>query len=120
MRFNPAQQLDALLTKLQDVTKHLLHLNHKQGPEYFLADAVLYLEFFGITAIAWQWLLQGVFIQKALINEGPKTDVNYYRGKMTTLRYFFGYEVPKTSGLAKRLMNADGLTVEMEVQMFND
>ena len=116
----PAQQLEALIAKLQEVTGYLLKLTHEQGPEYFLADATLYLEFFGITAIAWQWLLQGIYIQKALHINGTKTDVNYYQGKMITLHFFYGYEVPKTSGLAKRLMNADGLTVEMKTQMFND
>ena len=117
---NPAQQLDAALVKLQEVTQHLLKIDRQQGPEHFLADATLYLEFFGIIAIAWQWLLQGIFIQKAFNKKCTKADVNYYQGKMITLGYFFGYELPKTSGLAKRLMNADGLTVEMETQFFND
>ncbi len=40
-------------------------------------------------------------------------DINFYEGKMFTLRYFFGYELPKTLGLAKRLMDDDRLTVEM-------
>jgi hypothetical protein len=39
---------------------------------------------------------------------------------MFTLRYFFGYELPKTEGLAKRLRAGDGLTVEMENEFFND
>jgi alkylation response protein AidB-like acyl-CoA dehydrogenase len=40
-------------------------------------------------------------------------DLNFYHGKMFALRYFFGYELPKTLGLAERLKQADGLTVEM-------
>jgi butyryl-CoA dehydrogenase len=117
---DPSQQLDAALVKLQEVTQHLLKIDRKQGPEHFLADATLYLEFFGIIAIAWQWLLQGISIQTALNNECSKTDFNFYQGKMFTLRYFFGYELPKTEGLAKRLMAGDGLTVEMENEFFND
>jgi butyryl-CoA dehydrogenase len=117
---DPALQLDAALVKLQEVTQHLLKIDRKQGPEYFLADATLYLEFFGIIAIAWQWLLQGIAIQTALNNECSKTDFNFYQGKMFTLRYFFGYELSKTEGLAKRLMAGDGLTVEMENEFFND
>ncbi|UCH22502.1 MAG: acyl-CoA dehydrogenase [Deltaproteobacteria bacterium] len=115
-----AQELDDALVKLQEVTQHLLKIAQKQGPEHFLADATLYLEFFGIIAIAWQWILQGIAIQTALTNECSKTDFNFYQGKMFTLRYFFGYELPKTEGLAKRLMSGDGLTVEMENKFFND
>ncbi|MHC4106157.1 MAG: acyl-CoA dehydrogenase, partial [Planctomycetota bacterium] len=115
-----AQQLDDALAKLQEVTKHLLEVAQKQGVEHFLAEATLYLEFFGIIAIAWQWLLQGISIQTALNKRCSKADFNFYRGKMFTLKYFFGYELPKTLGLAKRLMSTDGLTVELTVELYND
>ena len=85
-----------------------------------MADATLYLEFFGIVTIAWQWLLQGIAVQKALNNGAKKKDSDFYEGKMFTLRYFFGYELPKTLGLAKRLMQSDGLTIEMQTGHFND
>jgi alkylation response protein AidB-like acyl-CoA dehydrogenase len=115
-----ADELDGALTKLQEVTHKLLTIAQKQGPEVFLADATLYLEFFGIVTIAWQWLLQGIAAQRALNNGAKKSDLNFYQGKMFTLRYFFGYELPKILGLAKRLMGNDGLTVEMQTQHFND
>jgi butyryl-CoA dehydrogenase len=70
--------------------------------------------------IAWQWLLQGISAQKALKNGDRKKDINFYEGKMFTLRYFFGYELPKTLGLAKRLRDDDRLTVEMQTDYFND
>ena len=105
---------------LQEITKHLITVAQQQGPEAFLADATLYLEFFGIVTIAWQWLQQGIAAQKALKNDARKKDINFYEGKMFTLRYFFGYELPKTLGLAKRLMDDDRLTVEMQPEHFND
>jgi butyryl-CoA dehydrogenase len=116
----PAQKLDGALVRLQEVTKHLLEVAQKQDVENFLADATLYLEYFGIIAIAWQWLLQGIAIQTALNDECSKTDFNFYQGKMFTLRYFFGYELPKTEGLVKRLKAGDGLTIEMDKEFFND
>jgi len=115
-----ANELNDSLTKLQQVTQHLVSTAGQDGPETFLADATLYLEFFGIITIAWQWLLQGIAVQKALSNGAKKKDLNFYNGKMFTLRYFFGYELPKTLGLAKRLMDADPLTVEMQKEHFND
>jgi hypothetical protein len=36
----------------------------------------------------------------------------FYQGKYQTLVYFFHYELPKIEGLARRLMEGDGLTVE--------
>jgi butyryl-CoA dehydrogenase len=115
-----ANELNEALTKLQQVTQHLLSIAQQQGPEAFLADATLYLEFFGNVTIAWQWLQQGIAAQKELNNGAHKKDLNFYEGKMFTLRYFFGYELPKTLGLAKRLLADDRLTVEMQTDYFND
>lgn len=115
-----ANALNTTLTDLKDVTQHLITIAQQQGPEAFLADATLYLEFFSIVTIAWQWLLQGVAVQKALNNAAKKADLNFYQGKMFALRYFFAYELPKTLGLAKRLMDDDRLTVEMQTVFFND
>jgi butyryl-CoA dehydrogenase len=117
---NLAGELNQALTKLQEVTHHLISIAQKQGPEAFLADATLYLEFFGHVTIAWQWLLQGIAVQRALNNSAAKKDVNFYQGKMFTLRYFFAYELPKTLGLIKRLMDNDRLTLEMQTDYFND
>ena len=111
--------VDSLIT-LQTVTRHLGSVAGQDGPEAFLADATLYLELFGIVTIAWQWLLQGNAIQKVLNTNAKKKDVNFYHGKMTALRYFYAYELPKTHGLTTRLLHTDGLTVEMHTELFND
>ncbi|RPJ14020.1 MAG: acyl-CoA dehydrogenase [Desulfobacteraceae bacterium] len=115
-----AQQLNDSRTKLQEVTRHLMQVFMDKGAEFFLADATLYLELFGIVAIAWQWLLQGIAVRKALQNASNKKDIAFYQGKFIALRYFFGYELPKTLGLAERLLNGDGLTVVMTAELFND
>ena len=39
---------------------------------------------------------------------------------MTTMQFFFDYELPKTLGLTARLMKTNGLTVEMRTELFND
>jgi len=115
-----AAKLDQALAHLQEVTRHLISIARQQGPEAFLADATLYLEFFSHVTIGWQWLLQGIAVQKALDGANKKKDLDFYQGKMFTLRYFFAYELPKTQGLAKRLMDDDRLTVEMQTTYFND
>lgn len=115
-----AGMLERALSRLQAVTGHLVSIAEKQGPEAFLADAVLYLEYFGIVTIAWQWLLQATAVQDALGRGARKKDRDFYEGKMFALRYFFGYELPRTEGLAARLADDDRMTVEMRPEFFND
>lgn len=115
-----AQELEKALEKLQEVTKHLIGLSVQNKRELFLADATIYLEFFGIIAVAWQWLLQALSAEKALKKDLSEADNNFYTGKMFTFRYFFGYELPKIEGLAVRLQNSDGLTVAMKEDYFAD
>ena len=92
----------------------------KQDTELFLADATLYLEFFGIICVAWQWLLQALAIQNALERDLSDRETLFYKGKFYTFRFFFHYELPKIEGLTRRLMESDGLTVEMEEPFFAD
>ena len=105
---------------LKEVTASLTGLAMKGEIELFLADATLYLELFGIVAIAWQWLLQAVYGC-----EGPGRKSrggghrDFYRGKIHTCRYFFAYELPKIDGLAARLKESgDGITVAMKPEWF--
>jgi butyryl-CoA dehydrogenase len=92
----------------------------KETPEVFLADATLYLEFFGIVSVAWQWLLQAAAVFKGLRNSPSGAEANFYNGKLFAFRFFFEYELPKIQGLASRLMHADGLTVEVTPDLFSD
>ena len=86
----------------------------------FLSDATVYLEFFSIIAIAWQWLRQATSAVKALSKNPDEADTNFYQGKLAAFRYFFGYELPKIEGLSQRLFNNDGLTVTMKNEYFED
>jgi butyryl-CoA dehydrogenase len=115
-----AERLKESLDRLQNVTLFRVQFAMKGEVEEFLADATLYLDLFGIIAIAWQWLVQGVAARKALETDCSVLDQKFYQGKLHTMRYFFHYELPKTVGLAARLMEADGLTVNMSSTVFDD
>jgi alkylation response protein AidB-like acyl-CoA dehydrogenase len=114
------QKLKQSLEMLQQVTAHLMDVQKKETPEVFLADATLYLEFFGIISVAWQWLLQAMAVVKALRNSPSGAEANFYNGKIFAFRFFFEYELPKIQGLATRLMHSDGLTVEITTDLFSD
>jgi butyryl-CoA dehydrogenase len=114
------QKLRQSLEILQQVTAYLMDVQKKETPEVFLSDATLYLEFFGIISVAWQWLLQATAVVKGLRNSPSGAEANFYNGKFFAFRFFFEYELPKIQGLASRLMHADGLTVEITPDLFSD
>ncbi len=113
-----ALELEKAAGKLQKVTAHLIGLAMQGKMDLFLADATIYLEFFGIITIGWQWLLQALATQKALRENPAGADMNFYQGKLYTFRYFFQYELPKIEGLAKSLLASNRLTVEMKKDFF--
>ena len=114
-----ADKLEAALADLIKTTDFLLKLSKEKAPQYYLADASLYLELFGIVVIAWQWLLQGIASAKAQEGAAAK-DARFYEGKLVALKFFFVYEMPKMKGLMERLLAPDGLTVDMDPEIFND
>jgi hypothetical protein len=115
-----ADALAAAMETLKETTASLADLAMKGEIERFLSDATLYLDLFGIVAVAWQWLLQAVTAAKALAADPIANDADFYRGKIHTCRYFFAYELPKISGLAARLKaSGDGLTVAMRPEWFD-
>ena len=115
-----ALKLEDAMKQLQDITMHLIEVAQQYGPEVYLADATLYLQYFGTIAIGWQWLLQGAAAQKKLEEPLSKKEADFYKGKLFTLKYYFHYEMPKIKGMAERLMENALLCVEMQADFFND
>ncbi|MCB2141083.1 acyl-CoA dehydrogenase [bacterium] len=113
-------KLEKALVKLDQVTQYLTVRMPAQNPEFFLADATLYLDFFGIVTIAWQWLLQAIKAERSLKSHPSISQTNFYQGKLYTAAYFFSYELPKIEGLAARLLDNDPVTVNMNPEYFND
>jgi butyryl-CoA dehydrogenase len=111
--------LAGAVEKLKSVTGALTGIALKGDIELFLADATLYLEFFGLIAIAWQWLVQALAAKKALAGASA-ADADFYQGKLATARYFMTYELPKTEGLAATLIKASGVTVKTKTAWFED
>lgn len=114
------KELEEALARLEQVTRHLTDKIPAHGTEIFLADATLYLEFFSIVAIAWQWLLQALSAMKALNDKSSRSQKNFYQGKLCTFEYFFAYELPKIRGYAVRLFDDNPITVNMRPDFFND
>jgi butyryl-CoA dehydrogenase len=115
-----ADRLDRAKDLLTLVTEHLTGMSRLEDRELFLADSTLYLEIFGILAIAWQWLRQGVAAHKAPAGNQSEQESAFYRGKHQTMQFFFHYELPKIEGISKRLLESDGLTARATDETFSD
>ena len=114
-----AHQLDTAAAELGRVTNHLAGVYIERGVEFYLADATLYLELFGVIAVGWQWLLQALAVHRALGDKRSRAKTRFYLGKIQTFKYFFHYELPKTAGLVCRLKDREPVTVEMLPDFFS-
>jgi butyryl-CoA dehydrogenase len=114
-----AEKLATSAAKLQETTVHLMGLAQTETPEVFLADATMYLEYFSILVIGWQWLQQAIVVQAALDRGQSGNELNFYQGKMMAFRFFFEYELPKMLGLRARLLSNDRVTLETTAEQLN-
>ena len=110
-----ADMLSEEMQRMQEVTMKLVGYAMKGEIERFLADATLFMEMAGIIAVAWQWLKQGTIAKQKMLTQNPQgSELDFLESKIHTMKYFFHYEVPKTLGLAKRLMDTEVLTITSE------
>ena len=104
--------------RLQSTTSHLLSIAAKGDNEVFLADANLYMEFFGIVTIAWIWLKQAIVAKNVLITQNVEgEELSFYESKIHTMKYFYHYELIKTLSLSTRLTDTELLTVGDEISI---
>ena len=111
---NPALQsyakiMGEKLQLTQKVLGHLMPFAMQGNYERFLADASVFMEYLSLVLMGWTWLDLGVSASK-----GGEYSDEFYQSKLHTMKYFFTYELPKTSGLAEILMNDETLTIKSE------
>lgn len=100
------------LQRFEVVTNHLLSSAGQGDAEVFMADATLYMEFFGILNVARQWLRMAQVAHKALLTQNVRDDDQvFYESKIQTMQFFYKYELSKTNYLADCLLNQEVLTV---------
>jgi hypothetical protein len=79
-------------------------------PASALANATIYLEAVGHVVLAWIWL------QQAVAANGKAG--NFYDGKRLAARYFFHYELPKTTAQFDLLDSGDRTTIDLDENWF--
>lgn len=103
---------------MKKVLEHLLGYADKGNYERFLADATVFMEFFGNILVGWLWLQMGLQAHKALSEGETSQEKGFYSAKIHAMRFYFTYELPKSEGLAKILLNTSDLTVSAEEGLF--
>ena len=97
-----AAQLAAKVARLGEVTAQVWASG---DPKLALANATAYLEAAGHIVVAWLWLDQSL---------AATGDDDFYRGKRAATRYFFAYELPKTTAQLDLLASLDRTTLDTD------
>lgn len=111
-----AEKLSGKLGLAQEVLQFLLPFAMKGNFERFLSDATVFMEFFGNIVVGWLWLDMASSTHKALVSGETKYSSEFYRSKIHAMKFYFKYELPKTTSLAEILMNEEVLTIAAENQ----
>lgn len=85
--------------------------------EKYLADASVFMEFFSLIIVAWNWLEIATDSQEALVNGDKKYSEIFYNSKIETMKYFFDYELPKTVSHSEILMNPSSVTIKKDEEI---
>jgi len=76
------------------------------------------MEFFGNIVLGWLWLDIAVKSQNAMVLSDTKYSSAFYESKISAMKFYFKYEIPKTKALAEVLIDKDVLTTANENKLF--
>ncbi|MFD2568514.1 acyl-CoA dehydrogenase [Pseudotenacibaculum haliotis] len=110
-----AQVLGGKLQLTQKVLGHLLPHAMQGNYERYLADASVFMEFMSLILMGWMWLDLGTHATRSL-QEGGDYSHEFYNSKIHTMKYFYTYELPKTTGLSEILLNTESLTIKKDTE----
>ncbi|MCF6169334.1 acyl-CoA dehydrogenase [Lutibacter sp.] len=103
---------------VQKVISILMPHALKGNYERFLADATVFMDFLGTIVVGWQWLKTASTAQEILEKNVGNQSNAFYESKIHTMKFFYTYELIKTKGLAKTLMNNEELTISVSKEVF--
>ena len=112
-----ATDLENKMQLTQQVLTHLLGYAMKGKYQEFLADATIFMEFMGTIVIAWQWLKLATVAKEALVTGQGNYTADFYESNIHTMKFFYKYELSRTTGLADILMSTEMLTILKEKEL---
>ncbi len=113
----PADALNIAWANVTQTVRAIAPLLKESG-ELALANSAVFLEAFGHTVVAWQWLRQALVATRALAGAKSEDDINFYRGKLHTCDWFFEWELPRTRPQHELLRSLNDSTLKMQDAWF--
>ncbi len=113
-----AGKLGEKLQLVQKVIEHLAQYAMKGDFERYTADATVFMEMFGHVVMSWLWLEMATFSKEALVKGDTKHAPEFHESKIHTMKYYFKYELAKTTSQAEVLMDAASLTIASDKEIF--
>ncbi|MBV9835952.1 MAG: acyl-CoA dehydrogenase [Alphaproteobacteria bacterium] len=112
-----ARDLTELVETIDATRATLLGAMGKGQASLALANAFHFLDLFGLLVMGWMWLWQASAIQD--LPPATTDEERAFRdGKLAACRYFFAYEVPRSTYLASLLGKLDDTTLTMKSEWF--
>lgn len=113
-----AASLQEAANELRVVTEHLLE-DMGRDREAVLANASVYLDFFGRIFAAWMWLKQALSAAACLNDSGTTQEhEEFYRGKLHAAMFYARWELPKFKREAELLTGRYDEPLAMNVEWF--
>lgn len=106
-----------LQERINDVQRALTKLipNAMSGEyELFLADATIFMQLISTVVIGYHWLKMAVKAKQAILSGNGQFDSSFYESKILTMRFYYKYELPKSTAYLETLLSNDVLTIVEE------
>ena len=109
-----AKQLGERLGLAQKVLQFLSGFAFKGDFERYLSDATPFMEFFGKIVIGWLWLEMAAKAKQEQLVGNENYSNEFLQAKVHAMRFYFKYELTKTTSLAEIIMHDEVLTIPNE------
>jgi len=114
-----AEALKDASKTLEASLMHLLKFAMDGQHERYVADATIFMEMMSNITIGWQWLKMATVAKKALVTGNQTFTPSFFENKITTMQFYFKYELPKITSAKITLMHEDNLTIaEVKEEVF--
>ncbi|MEO0900398.1 MAG: acyl-CoA dehydrogenase [Bacteroidota bacterium] len=106
-----AEILENKLSQNEQTLMFLIPFAMQGDYERFLSDATIFMEFFSIIVIGWQWLKMATVAKQALVTGSQDFTNDFLESKIHTMKFYFKYEMPKTDGLSQIITDPNVVTI---------
>jgi butyryl-CoA dehydrogenase len=69
-----------------------------------------------IVVLSWLWLEMALHSKEKIATGDLKYDKIFYESKIHTMKFYFKYELPKTTSLSESLMSDEVLTIKKDIE----